>query len=43
MTASNCVVVMPDYRLSTEAPYPAALDHCYDALAWLRKHAGGSV
>ena len=40
VTASNAVVVLPDYRLSTTAPYPAALDDCYDALLWLRDHTG---
>lgn len=37
--ASACTVVMPDYRRSLEAPYPAALEDCYLALVWLRDHA----
>ena len=40
VAATDCVVVLPDYRLSTRAPYPAALHDCYDALLWLRDHAG---
>lgn len=36
--ASQCVVVAPDYTLSTKAPYPAALEDCYMALLWLRSH-----
>jgi len=37
--ASNCVVVSPDYRLSIEAPYPAALEDSYEALLWMKSHA----
>lgn len=33
---SGCVVVAPDYTNSTDAPYPAALNDCYDALLWLQ-------
>lgn len=36
---SGAVVVAPDYRLSGEAPYPAALDDAYLALEWMRDHA----
>ena len=37
---SGCVVVAPDYRLSLDAPYPAALEDCHDALLWMKTHAG---
>src|SRR5579871_2501560 len=33
------VAVTINYRLSTEAPYPAALDDCRCAVRWLRAHA----
>ena len=29
------ILVAPDYRLSTHAPYPAALEDCADALGWV--------
>lgn len=36
MKAHPCVVVAPGYRRSLEAPYPAALQDCYDALCWMK-------
>ncbi|MFW5689216.1 MAG: alpha/beta hydrolase, partial [Spirochaetota bacterium] len=36
----GCIVVAPDYRLSIDAPYPAALDDCYDTLLWMHRSAG---
>lgn len=35
----GCTVVAPDYTLSVEKPYPAALMDCYSALLWMRDHA----
>lgn len=35
----GAVVVSPDYRLSLAAPYPAALDDCYEALLYMKRHA----
>ena len=40
IAASGCVVVAPDYRLSSQSPYPAALEDCYAALLWLKTHGG---
>ncbi|MDR3072440.1 MAG: alpha/beta hydrolase [Clostridiales Family XIII bacterium] len=34
----GCVVVSPDYMLSLDKPYPAAMDDCYAALIWLSDH-----
>jgi len=36
--ASDCIVVAPDYRLSVDLPYPAAIDDCYTALVWMKDH-----
>ena len=36
----GAVVIAPQYRLSGKAPYPAALEDCYDALLYLKQHAG---
>jgi len=35
----GAVVVTPEYRLSNEAPYPAALEDCYASLMYLKEHA----
>ena len=37
--ASGCTIIAPDYRLSIEAPYPAALEDAYTALKWMKTHA----
>ncbi len=36
---ANCVVVSPDYTLSTERPYPSALEDSYAALLWMKKNS----
>ena len=35
----GAVVVSPAYRLAWQAPYPAALEDCYEALLYLWNHA----
>ena len=39
MEASPCVIVAPDYINSTDAPYPAAFNDCYNSLLWLEENA----
>jgi len=38
IAAVNCIIVSPDYTLSTEKPYPAALEDCYETLIWLKEN-----
>lgn len=37
--ALGAVVVLPEYRLAPENPFPAALDDCMTALRWMVEHA----
>ncbi|MGB0921409.1 MAG: alpha/beta hydrolase [Alphaproteobacteria bacterium] len=39
MAAHPCVIIAPAYCCSLEAPYPAAIDDCYDALLWTKENA----
>lgn len=39
IAVTPCVIVSPDYRLSPDAPYPAALEDSYASLLWLKDHA----
>ena len=39
VTKNGCVVVSPDYTRSTDAPYPAALNDCYNALLWMYRNS----
>jgi len=35
-----CLVVNIEYRLAPETPFPGGLEDCYDAVKWVRGHAG---
>lgn len=39
MEVSDCVLFAPEYRLSVDAPYPAALEDAYIALLWMKENA----
>lgn len=39
MDTRDCVIVAPDYRKSLDAPYPAAIDDCFDVLCWIKDNA----
>ncbi|MGM9593975.1 MAG: alpha/beta hydrolase [Candidatus Onthomonas sp.] len=39
VTGYGCTVVAPDYCLSVDRPYPAALEDCYMALRWMKENA----
>ncbi len=39
LAASGYFVMAPEYRLSPEAPYPAAVLDLYDAINWMSDHA----
>ena len=39
MEVSDCVLFSPEYRLSVDAPYPAALEDAYTALSWMKENA----
>ena len=39
LNTKDCVIIAPDYRLSTVAPFPAAINDCYDSLEWMVKNA----
>jgi len=38
MSTANCIIISPDYTLSTEEPYPAAIEDCYETLLWIKEN-----
>lgn len=36
---TDAVIIAPDYTLSYESPYPAAINDCYLALKWMKDNA----
>ena len=36
--AAGCAVLMPDYRLAPEDPFPAGLEDCVQSFLWMRDH-----
>ena len=34
----DCIIIAPDYTLSHESPYPAALKDCYQTLIWMDRN-----
>ncbi len=39
METRPCVIVAPAYQLALDAPYPAGLNDCYNALLWAQSNA----